>query len=130
MTDRLKGAARRHNDSVEHPLLTSGAGDTYQSIAASGVGKVLFQVPCGATQMSKSLPMSLVSGGLTIEMELSADVDQAFDNTNTPNWEIKDVSMLCSMHTVDSSLANSYAKHVLSGNSINYHGKSMVTTKH
>ena len=65
-----------------------------------------------------------------IEMELSADVDQAFDPNNTPNWELKDVSMLCSMHSVDSSLANSYAKHVLSGNSINFHTKSMVTTKH
>ena len=38
--------------------------------------------------------------------------------------------MLCTRHTVDSSLANSYAKHVLSGNNINYHTKSMVTTKH
>ena len=74
--------------------------------------------------------MSLVSGGLVIECELSADVDQAFDNTNAPNWELKDVSLLCSMHTVDSSLANSYAKHILGGNSINYHTKSMVTTKH
>jgi hypothetical protein len=76
------------------------------------------------------MPLSLVSGGVVIEMEL-ADVDQAFDSsTNTPNWEIKDVSMLCSMHTVDSSLANSYAKHILGGNSINFHTKSMVSTKH
>ena len=130
LTDGLKGAARRQNDSVEHHLLTSGTGDAYQSIAASGARKVMFQLPCGTTMMDKWMPMSLVSGGLVIEMELSADVDQAFDNTNTPNWELKDVSMLCSMRTIDSSLANSYAKHMLSGNSINFHTKSMVTTKH
>ena len=75
--------------------------------------------------------MSLVSGGLVIECELSADIDEAFDGSDdTPNWELKDVATLCSMHTVDSSLTNSYAKHVLSGNSIDYHTKSMVTTKH
>ena len=130
LMDRLKGAARRQNDSIEHHLLTSGTGDAYQSIAASGARKVMLELPCGTTKNEKWMPLSLVSGGIVIECELSADVDQAFDNTNTPNWEIKDVSMLCSMHTVDSSLANSYAKHVLSGNSINFHTKSMVTTKH
>ena len=31
LTDRLKGAARRQNDSVEHHLLTTGTGDVYQS---------------------------------------------------------------------------------------------------
>ena len=40
LTDRLKGAARRQNDSVEHHLLTTGTGDVYQSIAASGARKV------------------------------------------------------------------------------------------
>jgi len=126
--DRLKGAARRQNDSIEHHLLTSGTGDAYQSIAASGARKVMLQIPCGIIQ-EKWIPLSLVSGGVTLECEL-ADVDQAFDATNTPNWEIKDVSMLCSMHTVDSGLANSYAKHILGGNSINFHTKSMVSTKH
>ena len=65
-----------------------------------------------------------------IELELSSDGGQAFDTTNTPNWQIKDVALSCNIHTIDSSLANSYAKHILSGNSINYHTKSMVVTKH
>ena len=129
LMDRLKGAARRQNDSIEHHLLTSGTGDAYQAIAASGARKVMLELPTGTTKNEQWMPLSLVSGGVTIEMEL-ADVDQAFDATNTPNWEIKDVSMLCSMHTVDSSLLNSYAKHVLSGNSINFHTKSIVSTKH
>ena len=38
--------------------------------------------------------------------------------------------MLCTIHDIDTSLNSSYAKHILSGNSINYHTKSMVVTKH
>ena len=131
LTDRLKSADRRQNDSVEHHLLTSGTGDTYMSIPAGGSRKVLFQLPCGATMMEKWVPLALVSGGFTIEMELDADTGAAFDVSSNPaNWDITDVSMLTSIHTIDSSLANSYAKHILSGNSISYHTKSMVVTKH
>jgi hypothetical protein len=50
LMDRLKGAARRQNDSIEHHLLTSGTGDTYQAIAASGARKVMLELPCGATK--------------------------------------------------------------------------------
>ena len=130
LTDRLKSADRRQNDSVEHHLLTSGTGDTYMSIPASGSRKVLFQLPCGATMMEKWVPLALVSGGFVIEMELNADSGAAFDTTNTPNWDVTDVSLMANLHTIDSSLANSYAKHILSGNSISYHTKSMVVTKH
>ena len=130
LTDRLKSADRRQNNSVEHHLLTSGTGDTYMSIPASGSRKVLFQLPCGSTNMEKWVPLALVSGGFVVEMELNADSGAAFDTTNTPQWDVTEVSMLCSLHTIDSSLANSYAKHILSGNSISYHTKSMVVTKH
>ena len=81
--------------------------------------------------MEKWVPLALVSGGFVIEMELDADTGAAFDVSSNPaNWDITDVSMLTSIHTIDSSLANSYAKHILSGNSISYHTKSMVVTKH
>ena len=132
LMDRLKGAARRNNDSVESHFLTAGGyADTYQAIPASSSRSVLFSIPCGVTQMDKWMPLSLVSGGVVLECELSSDSGQAFDvSTNAANWDITDVSMLANLHTVDSSLANSYAKHILSGNSINYHTKSMVVTKH
>ena len=131
MMDRLKGAARRLNDSVEGHILTAGGyADTCQAIPASGARTVQFSIPCGVTSMSKWVPLSLVSGGLVIEMELG-DAGQAFDvSSYAANWEIKDVSLMCNIHTIDSSLSNSYAKHILSGNSINFHTKSMVTTKH
>ena len=62
---------------------------------------------------------------------MNSDTGAAFDvSSNAANWDITSVSMLCNLHTVDSSLANSYAKHILSGNNINFHTKSMVVTKH
>ena len=131
LMDRLKGAARRNNDSVEGHFLTAGGyADTYQAIPEGGSRKVLITLPCGVMN-DKWMPLSLVSGGVVIEMEVNADAGAAYDvSTNPANFDITNVSLACNIHTVDSSLANSYAKHILSGNSINYHSKSMVTTKH
>ena len=94
--DRLKGAARRQNDSIEHHLLTSGTGDAYQAIAASGARKVMFQLNCGTLLMDKWIPLSLVSGGVTIEMELSSDVDQGF-------WEPASSRIQFTLHNKDAS---------------------------
>ena len=79
LTDRLKSADRRQNDSVDHHLLTSGTGDAYMSIPAGGSRKVLFQLPIESTMMDKWIPLSLVSGGFVVEMELNADTGAAFD---------------------------------------------------
>ena len=131
LMDRLKGAARRNNDSTEGHFLTAGGyADTYQAIPAGSSRRVMFSLPCGITQMNKWLPMALVSGGLCLELEV-ADAGQAFDvSTNAANFDISDVALAASMHQIDSSLQNSYAKHLLSGNSINYNTKSMTCTKH
>ena len=64
LMDRLKSAARRQNDSVEHHLLTSGNGDGYQEIAASAARKVMLELPCGTTKNEKWMPLSLVAGAL------------------------------------------------------------------
>ena len=53
LMDRLKGSARRQNDSAEHHMLTSGTGDAYQSVAASVARKAIFQPPFGTTMMDK-----------------------------------------------------------------------------
>ena len=130
LMDRLKGAARRLNDSTEHHFLSNGYNDTYSPIAAGKARRVMMTLPCGVIQMEKWVPLNLCSGGVTIEMELSSDVGQAFDATNTPAWSIKDVALSCTLHQIDSSLANGFSKHILSGNNINYHTKSMVCAKH
>jgi hypothetical protein len=117
LTGRLKSGARRENDSVEAHLMTArGQTETYQTISASTSRRVMFTVPCGAFQMRKWAPLSLVSGEVALEMELSSDAAQAFDITGvgsaagSSDWEVTDMSMFCNIHTVDSNLANSYAK--------------------
>ena len=66
-----------------------------------------------------------------VEMEVNADSGASFDvSSNAAKWDISDCSMLCTIHDIDSSLSSSYAKHILSGNSINFHTKSMVVPKH
>ena len=84
---------------------------------------MLFQLPCGTVSyLEKFIPLALVSGGFVIEAELNADTGAAFDvSSNAANWDITDVSMLATIHTIDSSLANSYAKHILSVTSMSYH---------
>ena len=76
------------------------------------------------------MPLASVNGSFVVAMELNTNTGAAFDTTDTPNWDVTDVSMLTSIHTIDSSLANSYAKHILNGNNISFHTKSMVATKH
>ena len=129
LMDRLKGAARRLNDSTEHHFLSNGYNDTYTPIGAGKARRVMMTLPCGIFG-NKWIPLSLCSGGVTVEMELSADSGQAFTTTNTPTWSIKDVALSCTLHQIDQSLSSSYAKHILQGNSISYHTKSMVCTKH
>ena len=51
LVDRLKRQNRRQNDSVEHHLLTSGIGDTYMNIPASGSRKIFMSIPAGSTQI-------------------------------------------------------------------------------
>ena len=67
LMDRLKGAARRQNDSVEHHLLTSRTGDAHQRLASWGAWKVMLSRPCGTAQMDKWMPVSLVARGIVIE---------------------------------------------------------------
>ena len=120
LMDRLKGAARRLNDSTEHHFLSNGYNDTYTAIAAGKARRVMMTLPCGVDQSEKWVPLNMCSGGVTIEMELSSDVGQAFDATNTPAWSIKDVALSCTLHQIDPALSSSYAKHLLSGNSTNF----------
>ena len=57
------------------------------------------------------------------------DASTAFNEANA-NWIVQDVSLLANLHTIDSSLANSYASHVLKGNPLHLHFTSVATTRH
>ena len=63
-----------------------------------------------------------------LEMEFD-DASTAFNEADA-SWIVQDVSLLGNLHTIDSTLANSYASHVLKGNPLHLHYVSVVTTRH
>jgi hypothetical protein len=95
----------------------------------------MFQLPRGAVRINKRVPLSLVSGGVVLELELNSGAAARFNVGGgdgpiySSYWDISDVSTHCNLRSIDSSLSNSHAKHVSSGNCINYHTKSTVATK-
>ena len=74
------------------------------------------------------LPLHLISGGLILESEL--DVKAAAFAEVGAIWVIQDASLLGTIHEIDSSLANSYASHVLKGNPLHLHYTSVVSSRH
>ena len=63
-----------------------------------------------------------------MEFELD-DADTAFNETGV-SYEITDVKLFATLHTIDSALANSYASHVLKGNPLHLHYTSVVSSRH
>ena len=61
-------------------------------------------------------------------MELG-DASTAFNEAKA-NWVVQDVSLLGTLHTIDSALANNYASHVLKGNPLHLHFSSVVASRH
>ena len=46
------------------------------------------------------------------------------------SYEITDVKIFATLHTIDSALANSYASHVLKGNPLHLNFSSVVASRH
>ena len=63
-----------------------------------------------------------------LEFELD-DADTCFAGTGN-DFELTGVRLYANMHTIDSALANSYASHVLRGNPLTVHFKSVVASRH
>ena len=63
-----------------------------------------------------------------MEFELD-DKAAAFEEAGA-NWVLQDVSLLGTLHELDSALANSYASHVLNGNPLHLHYTSVVSSRH
>ena len=82
----------------------------------------------GMLNQDKWLPLHLISGGLVLEFELD-DADTCFTGTGN-SFDLTDVRLYANMHTIDSALANSYASHVLRGNPLTVHFKSVVASRH
>ena len=75
------------------------------------------------------LPVHLISGGLVAEFEL-AEKTTAFAESSANCFFLQDVSLLGTIHTIDSALANTYAAHVLKGIPLHLHYTSVVSSRH
>ena len=97
-------------------------------LAAGKSRRLIASTPFGTLNQEKWLPLHLISGGLILEFELD-DADTAFNETGV-SYEITDVKIFATLHTIDSALANSYASHVLKGNPLHLHYSSVVSSRH
>ena len=113
LTTRLLPADRKLNDSIEGHPLTSAYLDTYSTIAASQSRRLISPLPFWLSEPASLDTQSFVGRGLVIELDLD-DADTAFVQSNT-GWQITDVGLYADMHEIGSSLANTYAQHVLRG---------------
>ena len=126
LRDRLLPSDRRVNNSIEaHPMTAT---EGYSPIGNQGARKVITNLPFGLVNQPSWIPVHLVSGGLVLEFELD-DKAAAFAESDA-DWIVQDVSLLASLHTIDSGLANSYASHVLKGNPLHLHYTSVVSSRH
>ena len=113
LTSRLIPRDRKLNDSIEgHPLVSS-APEIYTKIVPTQSRRLIAPLPFGVLNHTAWIPTDLLAGGLIIELDLD-DADTAFSESNT-DWQITDVALLANVHEIDSSLANTYAQHVLRG---------------
>ena len=100
----------------------------YSPIGNVGARKVITNMPFGVCNQPSWIPVHLVSGGMVLEFELD-DKAAAFAEGDA-NWVIQDVSLLATLHTIDSAMANMYASHVLKGNPLHLHYTSVVSSRH
>ena len=128
LTTRLLPADRTLNDSIECHPLTSAYLDTYPTAAANQSRRLISPLPFGVLNQTAWIPTHLLAGGIIIELDLD-DADTAFVQSNT-DWQITDVALLANVHEIDSSLANTYAQHVLRGSPLHLHYSSVVASRH
>ena len=128
LMQRLLPTARRLNDSLEaHPLTATAYQDDYAVLDPTKSRRLIMPISSGVLGQPNWLPLHLISGGLVVELELD-DYGVAFAETGP--FIITDVSLLANLHEIDSSLANSYASHVLKGGPLHIHYSSVVSSRH
>ena len=87
------------------------ADETPAAIPKNEQRRVVTPLPFGCLSQPAWLPLHLICGGLVIEMEFDA-ANTAFAESGA-DWIVQDVSLMGTLHEIDSSLAKSYASHVL-----------------
>jgi hypothetical protein len=116
--DVFEEAASEDND--ERKVYREG--DFNESGRVQYFRRVLFKPMFGVFNQDKLLPLRYCP--LQVELELvSSGSDSVFVGTYnggnyTANWDITDVQCKCDLLTLDSSLENEYASHLLSGKTL------------
>jgi hypothetical protein len=139
----LKSKEQRDNDDIEgfgYRVVSNedASASGYPGIAGNSHQTVCFKILSGILNQPKFLPLRYMSGGLSFEFELCNSAtdpiipygsDVLFPSTNTSNeWEIENPMIKCDVLTLDNSLENSYAEHILSGKSLPINFNTFITS--
>ena len=140
----LKSKEQKDNDDVEgfgyryHGSQYAASMTTLPGIAGNSHQTVGFKILSGILTQPKFLPLRYMSGGLSFEFELCNSATDPvvvvgdgsnFTSVNTSNdWEIENPMIKCDVLTLDNSLENSYAEHILSGKSLPINFNTFITS--
>ena len=98
----------------------SGDVDKYGSVVQSR--RVVFKPMFGILHQEKLLPLKYCP--LQVELELvnngadAVHIGSYNGETHTANWDMTDIQVKCDLLTLDNSLENEYASHLLSGKTL------------
>jgi hypothetical protein len=141
MFQNFKSADVRENEDIEGFGYRWDNVDGYTVDTLPGIGPnssqvVSFKLLSGILNQPKFLPIRY--SPLTIELELvnskldpilppGSNMTFSVDNTSD-DWQIEDVNLKCDLCTLDNSLDNSYAEHLLSGKSLPINFQTFITS--
>ena len=138
----LKPTEEKTNDDIEGFMyrvdnLTSVDANTAFGIAGGQHIPVSMKILSGVLNQPKFLPLRYMSGGLSFEFELVSDATDplisadgaVFTAANTTaSWEIENCQIKADVLTLDNSLENSYAEHIMSGKPLPINYNTFITS--
>ena len=140
----LKPTEEKTNDDIEgfmYRVDNLGVGGpttgTAHGIASGHHMSVSMKILSGVLNQPKFLPLRYMSGGLSFEFELVSDATDplitadgaVFTTANTTaSWEIENCQIKADVLTLDNSLENSYAEHIMSGKSLPINFNTFITS--
>ena len=103
-------------DGTNHGVTMAGLNDPAHAepIAPGSERVVVVQLLSSLLSQGKMLPLNFMNAVLELEL---GEADDAFNGTGN-SWSILEPRLLGSVLSLDNSLANSYAKHILDGKSL------------
>ena len=130
--DDIEGFMYRVDNLVQPPTANTAFG-----IAGGQHIPVSMKILSGVLNQPKFLPLRYMSGGLSFEFELVSDATDplitadgaVFTTANTSaSWEIENCQIKADVLTLDNSLENSYAEHIMSGKSLPINFNTFITS--